>query len=588
MGITEYKLNCETDAPKTLIKRLPDFNGAQVYNLRFIFEEKKIPEKLTFSFLEESKNCFSFWTPFHSFSRGIYPSWIDEKKCESKADFGAPVFQYLDKQANNILTVALSDCYLPLTIHGGIDERSGKILVKIDFFTEITKAITEYEINVYLDNTKMPYYDALKNVRSFWDSVGYSYLEDNETARRRTYSSWYSFQKNVSEKAVFEQCKLASNLGMKTLILDDGWQTPCNGGGDQWIAFNTCGDWEPNKEKFPDFRGFVESIHSLGMKFMLWIGLPFIGEESKDFDLFKGMLLDYNPENAHMFKADPRFKSVRDWYVNKLLHLMSAYNLDGFKLDFIDHFHIYGDMSSTDYDSMDCPYLQKAVCLLLEEIEDELKKLKEDIMIEFRLPYFGPCMLQYTNILRIDDRAYGAMYNRVIGIDMRLLTEKTSVQSDMLMWDYDADVEAAADQLSSLLFLVPQISMLLDKLNDEHYKMLKFYLDFIDDNRDVLQYGKLVPMYPEAMYGAVYAQKNGTVIAGLYSVNSFDVPPCTKNLKLCNASGTEKVFVDFSDTELVGKNYVIINCMGEKVEEGTINSTLCKFTVPHNGFIFVG
>lgn len=339
-----------------------------------------------------------------------------------------------------------------------------------------------------------------------------------------------------------------------------------------------------NKPKFSDMKAFVEKLHSNNINVVLWIATPFIGSESKDFDLFKGKLLRKKHDDGSVMVADPRFADVRSWYVKMLTERMKNWNLDGFKLDFIDCFTLCEE-SSQNYDEMDYPVLGKAVTVLLDEICSSLRQLNPDVMIEYRQPYIGPDMQRSGNMFRVEDCAYGAKFNRLNGIDLRLIAPDSAVHSDMIMWDYDASVEAAADQLSALLFVVPQVSMLFDKLNDEHKKMLSFYLNFIDENREVLQRGKLVPLYPEADYSVVFAYKDNKVIAALYSANSFEVPDGTEEFAIVNASGNDKVYIEFPDSFL-GRNYRICNCMGEEYLSGKIADKIQSFLIPHNGILF--
>jgi len=222
---------------------------------------------------------------------------------------------------------------------------------------------------------------------------------------------------------------------------------------------------------------------------------------------------------------------------------------------------------------------------MMTEIKQALSKINPDVMIEYRQSYIGPAMQQACNMLRVGDHAYGAMFNRINGIDLRLMCQGTPVHSDMLMWDFSATAEEAADQLSNVLFLVPQISMFLDRLPADHRKMLKYYLRYIDENRDTLLHGDLVPLYPEALYPAIYAKKNGTVIAALYSMNAFTVPDGTENLTLVNASGSDTIILSNIPSSAT---FTIRNCMGEIVETGIPSANIAVFRVPHNGFLFVG
>lgn len=558
------------------------FCGSEIYSVKAVFNECESPMPFSLSFMTDNKNSYSVWSPLHCKDRCLYPGWRKELNISSDARFGLPLVQFSDKSGKNICTAALSDFTNPISISAGIDERSGKIEIKINFFNNIEKPCREYNVFLFLNTNKIPFYEAINCFNDYRKSFGYVSAFVPEIARRRTYSSWYAFQKDIDETRLYEQCVLAKKFGMNTVIIDDGWQTPISDSNSN--AYITCGDWEPYLPKFHDMEAFVKKLHIYGIKVVLWIATPFIGSESKEFGLFKGKLLRKNREDGTVMVADPRFADVRRWYVKMLSDRMKNWNLDGFKLDFIDCFTLCED-SSLNYDEMDYPVLGEAITVLLDEITTSLRQINPDVMIEFRQPYIGPNMQKSGNMFRVEDCAYGAKFNRINGIDLRLIAPDSAIHSDMLMWDYDADVEAAADQLSALLFIVPQVSMLLDKLNDEHKKMLSFYLDFIDENRDVLQHGVLVPLYPEADYSVVFAHKNNKVIAALYSANSFEVPDGTEEFAIVNASGNEKVYIEVHDS-IIGKKYIICNCMGEEISSGKIVTAVNSYHIPHNGILF--
>jgi len=61
----------------------------------------------------------------------------------------------------------------------------------------------------------------------------------------------------------------------------------------------------------------------------------------------------------------------------------------------------------------------------------------------------------------------------------------------MLMWHPDATAQAAAAQLTAVLYAVPQISVRLDTLADRHRDVLEFWLGVVARWRPVLQFGRL-------------------------------------------------------------------------------------------------
>ena len=114
------------------------------------------------------------------------------------------------------------------------------------------------------------------------------------------YSCWYSFHQEIDIPAILEQCRLAKAMGMDSVIVDDGWQTDNNSRG-----YAYCGDWEPVASKVPDMKVFVDQVHEIGMKFILWYSVPFVGRFSKAYERFADMLLGSTMSNKNWASLDP-------------------------------------------------------------------------------------------------------------------------------------------------------------------------------------------------------------------------------------------------------------------------------------------
>ena len=59
----------------------------------------------------------------------------------------------------------------------------------------------------------------------------------------------------------------------------------------------------------------VAKIHELGMKYVVWFSVPFVGEHSKAYERFKGKYL-YESKRLNTAVLDPRFPEVREYLIN--------------------------------------------------------------------------------------------------------------------------------------------------------------------------------------------------------------------------------------------------------------------------------
>jgi alpha-galactosidase len=480
-------------------------SGVELVHLRIESDEAGRPPVFRLSWSHPLVSVHGFWHSDAGYDKGLRVDW--GKGVYSKATSGAPVGCLYDLEGRNRLTFALSDALNPATFHAGVHEESGEVNCWVRLFDEPLGPLGVYEAALRLDTRDLPYHKALSDVSRWWAHLpGYEPAGVPETARLPMYSTWYSFHQDLDPGRVEEQCRLAKELGCEAVIVDDGWQTTSNERG-----YAYTGDWEPAPEKVPDMRAHVDRVHALGMKFLLWCSVPFVGLHSRAWHRFSGMLLE-EIERLGAGVLDPRFPEVREFLIETYESALREWNLDGFKLDFVDSFGTSRETSGgRDYDGV-----PEAVDRLLEDTIVRLRRIKPDVMVEFRQSYVGPLMRKYGNMFRAMDCPNDAVENRMHTLDIRLLCGDTATHSDMLMWHAQDPVHNAALQLVNVLFSVPQISVLLDRIPPEHVDMLRFWLGFWREHRDVLLDGALEPHHPEAIYPVVLARTESKLAAAAY------------------------------------------------------------------------
>ncbi len=555
-------------------------NKKQVGNILFLtvnmsLPKDEIPEKFSITWYFSAKDCAFTWNPSMGDIHGLYFDW-GPKIVKSRLASWMPEQQLISRTGRNRLNIAVSDVDTPIEIGTGIHEEDATILCQITFFTLPTAPKDKYNAVIRLDMNDIPYYDSIYNVTDWWENeCGYTSAYIPEAARLPMDSLWYSFHQMLDKDEILKECKLSKQLGMETVIIDDGWQTDDNNRG-----YAYCGDWEVAEKKMGDMTKLVSDIHSIGMKVMLWYSVPFVGIHSKKFNEFKEMLLDKTGNRADFFSLDPRYKKVREYLCSIYESSVRNWHLDGLKLDFIDSFELKG--KSLEYDkNRDFQSLEDSLHALMSEVKKRLTAINPDILIEFRQSYVGPSIRKYGNMLRVGDCPCDILKNRFNIVNLRYTSGKTAVHSDMIMWNYDDTVQNAALQFTSVLFSVPQISMRIEKLPQDHYDMLKYYISFWKEWQNVLIDGKLTATNPESEYSLVCSQLNDKAVYTAYS--DTVIPIKTKETVAVNATATESLIIKNAS----GFEYLVINCKGEKVSTGIINSNLEELNIPTAGMIFI-
>lgn len=217
-------------------------------------------------------------------------------------------------------------------------------------------------------------------------------------------------------------------LGMDTVILDDGWHSEHDGPG-----YGYTGDWEVCTAKFPDMHAHVKRVHEIGMRYMLWFSVPFMGYHAQNWERFKDKTLFKVDRNACAV-LDPRYPEVREYLIGIYEHAVREYDLDGLKLDFIDQFQNREHLPLTP--AMDYACVQEATERLMTDVMERVRAVKPDIMIEFRQRYIGPGIRRFGNLFRVGDCASDIVSNRVGVTDIRLMGQKQATHADMLSWSH--------------------------------------------------------------------------------------------------------------------------------------------------------
>ena len=551
-------------------------NGIKHFTVHAKLSEKAVPEKFSVQFEIPHIECFSVWSPYLSHCRRIGADWGPSTTYANIAS-SMPVQSVLSVDGNNRLTLAIDDAMSPTAIKTGVREEDGNIVVTFTFFTETTTAIEEYSATVRVDTRDIPFYDAVYDVVRWWENeCGYTPLSVPEHAKLPMNSMWYSYHQNLDSESIVREARLAKELGMESIIVDDGWQTDNLGRG-----YAYCGDWELATTKIPDMREVVDRVHAEGVKLILWFSVPFVGKYSRAFERFKDMVLSDNPYQYEHTQLDPRYKEVRDFLIGIYKKYLVEWDLDGFKLDFIDSFRLTPSTIAPD-DRRDYESLVEAVDRLMTDITIELKKIKPDILIEFRQTYVGPAIRKYGNMLRATDCPNDAISNRKHTLDLRLTSGNTAVHSDMLMWNKDDTPESAMLQFTSILYSVPQVSLRLDTISDVHRKALKFYLSFWRENADILMNGKLHVYDTAHDYSGACAVLDKKAIYTSYVQTVIDGADYDE-LTIVKASKGNSVYVK----NCKGKSYTAVNCFGETISEGIIDSTIAEIELPLSGILYI-
>ena len=518
-----------------------EYNGElEILKINMRADRPSVPPEFRVAALTPQDDFQHRWTAVNK-TMGIPPNWWSEMNTQLAV--GMPVVALINQRGENRLSVVVSEAKRLVKLYSGIVEEGCLVENAMRFFCIPEAPLAFYEVFIRFDRRRINFADAIRDASNWFTTFPeYKPCLPPAAAYEPLYSTWYNFHQNVFDHEIEAECAIAAKLGMKSIILDDGWQTE-----DTHRGYAYCGDWAVSPRRFPDMHGHVAKIHALGMKYLVWYSVPFVGFESAALERFHGKFLN-EAVGLHAYVLDPRFPEVRDYLIGTYEQALLDWDIDGFKLDFIDQFTTPNPDPAVaeHYAGRDIMTVSEAVDVLLSETMKRLKKIKPDILIEFRQSYIGPAIRKYGNMFRAGDCPADVVMNRVRTTDLRLTSGDTAVHADMLEWNAIESAECAALQILNVVFSVVQLSVILRTLSEEHRLMVAFWLGFCRRHQETLLRSGFTPEHPELNYPVISAESAGERITAVYEATSVVRIGATagKTYYVINATGEDSLVLD--------------------------------------------
>lgn len=559
-------------------RETPAVPGRDVVTVRLSSPVEAPPPTFHVTFSVPGVRARNLWHPrYDRDGYHIRPwAWWDGTSFQSQLAYELPLTAAFDDNDRSVLAIACSEAFNRVDFGIFAYECTCVAGGRFTFFPQFAAPRRSYEVSVLIDRRQRFLGDTVKDA-SDWIAKKARCVEAPvpEAAFDPVYSSWYAYFQDVRAADLEKEARLAAALGMKTMILDDGWQKI-----ESRTFYSATGDWMPVKSRFPDMKAHVDAVHRAGLRYMLWFAVPFVGNESKSWERFKDKLIW--GKDGDTGALDPRFPEVREYLISTFERAVGEWGFDGLKLDFIDVFTLGREdpAEKEGYRGRDIKSMPEAVDRLMKDITTRLRKIKPDVLIEFRQHYTGPAIRQYGNMLRAADCPADARSNRRRIADLRLTSGGTAVHSDMLVWNRNETPQGAANQILNALFAVIQYSMILADLPPEHGRVIRHWLDFSQKHRTTLLKSAFRPHHAELGYTWIEAESDAERITAFYSPGQV-VPVYAKKKEIViNATGADGAVLDCT----VPLRAVIRDTFGEKVGETRLKAGLSRLAVPESGY----
>ena len=537
-GLDFARLECADPAGWTFdLRTETDVADVSVIKIQLSAPEARTPPKFSVRIGLPGTRADHVWSAFDDRYMLYALGFGAEDRYESQLAYQTPLITVFDDDNRNTIALACSEALRKLKFGIGISERTCVLRGAFRFFEVKEPPMKDYEAEIRIDRRECFWAKAVSEASDWISSVnGFTPCRVPEAAFDPLYSTWYAFWQDVDAKTLEKEMPLAAALGMRTAILDDGWQKR-----DSASFYSATGDWMPFEGRFPDMRRHVDFVHQAGLKYMLWLSVPYVGDETAAWDLFKDKFLRINGEKSpgRVGILDPRFPEVREYLIRTYERVVRDWGYDGVKLDFIDQFVIRGEDPAVGqgFAGRDIRSLPPAVDRLMKDVVSRLSTINPDILIEFRQQYMGPAIRQYGNMIRATDSPADSDRIRKQIADLRLTSGTTAVHADMLAWSRAETPERAARPILNSLFSVIQYSMMLDGLPESHRRVIENWIGFTQRHRAALVKGDFRPYHPELLYPRLEGESDAERVIALYSTpQPVDLKDLAKPIVLVNAT----------------------------------------------------
>lgn len=425
-----------------------------------------------------------YWVP-ESRTPSTKIVWVIESKSAGQRAF--PFIAFFNSRQINRLSAGLTN----LTDDARILAKMNQEKCTYDITIEVALGKDSQDFELVIDQRPQVWTDSLADWRK---ALALPLPEFPEGAWEPVFCTWYAVHAAVTQDWVEKNAEIASRLGFRTLIIDDGWcfdvmkrVSP------ETIStwYEMIGDWFLSEKKFPDFENHRKRVQAMGMKYLLWVAPFLIGAKS---ELYKQLADIVKPEyHEGCYTFDSSRKEAAKLLLGKMKHVIQDYGLDGLKVDFLDYI----------FPNMEEPRGEDTTHFI-QELARTIREVKKDALIEFRQAYATPGMLAYGTQFRAGDVPFDFIDNFHRLAQIRIsVGDGVPVHADPAYWHpQESPVNISRHMIASLAG-VPMLSMDLLAISETEQKIIRHWLGFYQAHRETFNYGKWDVTYHQS--GTAYA-----------------------------------------------------------------------------------
>lgn len=153
-----------------------------------------------------------------------------------------------------------------------------------------------------------------------------------DTERFVLINNWEATYFDFNEEKLVSIAKKASEIGVDTMVLDDGWFSS------RIKDDNGLGDWWENRDRLPNgLEGLAEKINALGMRFGLWFEPEMVNPGTELYKKHPDWIIHTNGRtpslSRNQYTLDFSRDDVCEYIIDSLIGILSRANIEYVKWD---------------------------------------------------------------------------------------------------------------------------------------------------------------------------------------------------------------------------------------------------------------
>lgn len=145
-------------------------------------------------------------------------------------------------------------------------------------------------------------------------------------------NNWEATYFNFNEEKIVEIAKKAAEIGVDTMVLDDGWF------GKRITDNAGLGDWYENPDRLPNgLKSLADKVNALGMRFGLWFEPEMVNPDSDLYRAHPDWILHTKGRNSsptrNQFTLDLSRNDVCEYIIESISAVLSKANIEYVKWD---------------------------------------------------------------------------------------------------------------------------------------------------------------------------------------------------------------------------------------------------------------